>query len=232
MPHPHAVLATMLTGGLACGCWSADASTPSATPTTDSPTSIAVDSLTLRNGQQLVGIYHEDTHRLQLLSEKTGKTLGEMEIEPDQITEHHAVTLVVHPEKPSTLGSHADWIQSFAIAQKSAKATGRPILIDFTGSDWCPWCMKLHQEVFETETFKTWAAKNVILMLADFPRNHPQLKALSDQNRHLQEVYAISGYPTVLLLSASGAVLARTGYQPGGAKAWLDNFRRSSTSVP
>ena len=63
------------------------------------------------------------------------------------------------------------WETDFAKASAKAKAEGKHILIDFSGSDWCGWCIKLDKEVFSKKAFKSYAKENLILVLADFPRD-------------------------------------------------------------
>ena len=119
--------------------------------------------------------------------------------------------------------SAGTWITDWEKAKKLSKATGRPILADFTGSDWCGWCIKLKKEVFETAEFKKWAAKSVILLELDFPRKTSLPDDLTKQNAKLQQQYQIRGYPTILFLDANEKVLARSGYVKGGPEAWIQD---------
>ncbi|MBL8843139.1 MAG: thioredoxin family protein [Planctomycetes bacterium] len=119
----------------------------------------------------------------------------------------------------ATLGD--EWLTDFAAAKKQAKADGKVILADFTGSDWCGWCIKLHEEVFSTKEFAAWATKNVVLLEVDFPQNKPQSDELKKQNKALQATYKIEGYPTIVFLDGDGKEVGRSGYAPGGPKAWI-----------
>ena len=101
------------------------------------------------------------------------------------------------------------WFTSLSEAQAEAQQSGKPILADFTGSDWCPWCVKLRKEVFETRQFKIWAAKSVVLLEVDFPRKKPQDAATKKANSDLAAKYKIEGFPTVLFLTADGKVLGK-----------------------
>jgi thioredoxin-related protein len=112
-------------------------------------------------------------------------------------------------------GAASGWPTSFAEANKQAKASGKIILANFTGSDWCGWCMKLKAEVFDTPEFKEWAAKNVILLELDFPTSKSQDAATKEQNRELQEKYAVEGFPSILFLKSNGDVIGKTGYMAG-----------------
>lgn len=114
----------------------------------------------------------------------------------------------------------AKWYTSYAEAAKVAKKTGKPILADFTGSDWCGWCKRLKAEVFSKQAFQDWAAKNVILLELDFPQQKAQTASLKKQNADLARKYGVQGYPTILFLKADGTKLGESGYLPGGAPAW------------
>lgn len=120
----------------------------------------------------------------------------------------------------ATARAEGDWLTSWDEAARQSKKSSKPILIDFTGSDWCGWCKKLKAEVFSTPAFQTWAAKNVILLELDFPRSTPISASLKQQNQKLAEKYKVRGFPTILFLKGDGSVLGQSGYMPGGPSAW------------
>ncbi len=110
-------------------------------------------------------------------------------------------------------GPGEGWTEDYAAALAEAKKTNRPILLDFTGSDWCGWCIKLHNNVFVTDEFKSWAADNVVLVAVDFPKNRELSAETKQQNETLRAKYGIRGYPTIVILDPSGEKeLGRTGY--------------------
>jgi thiol-disulfide isomerase/thioredoxin len=117
----------------------------------------------------------------------------------------------------------AEWLTDYSKAINLAADQNKLILADFTGSDWCHWCKVLDEEVFSTNEFKNWAAKNVILLEVDFPNNKKQSDALKKQNKDLAKKYNIGGYPTILFLNAAGEKVGRSGYMEGGAKNWIRN---------
>ncbi len=126
----------------------------------------------------------------------------------------------------SALGSQytsvSNWHESMLLAQRESAETGKPILADFTGSDWCHWCVKLKQDVFETEVFQNWAAENVVLLELDYPKQGTQSPEIKRQNAELAERYQIQSYPTVLLLDANGQVLGKMGYQKN-PQDWIES---------
>ncbi len=109
------------------------------------------------------------------------------------------------------------WVQDFAAAKARAKAEKKDLLVDFTGSDWCGWCIKLDNEVFSKESFQSEAPKHFVLVKLDYPRDQSILSEETiKQNAELQSTYSIQGFPTVLLMTHDGLVYGQTGYQAGG----------------
>lgn len=139
---------------------------------------------------------------------------------PSPLLAASAITLTLVAAAASPAAAETTWHTRYEDAVAAARESGKPILADFTGSDWCGWCMKLEAEVFETEAFAAWAGEHVVLLELDFPRRKPQSEALQRQNRGLAERFGIRGFPTILFLDADGHELGRSGYKPGGAEAW------------
>ncbi len=121
---------------------------------------------------------------------------------------------------PAARGEDELWQTDFEAAKAKAKAEKKLLLVDFTGSDWCIWCKRLHGEVFDKDEFKTEAPKHFILVELDFPRSKELPEDLKAQNDKLAKEYKIRGYPTILLLDPEGQLVAQTGYQPGGPEKY------------
>ena len=83
-----------------------------------------------------------------------------------------------------------------------SERTGKPIMANFTGSDWCTWCHRLRASVFDTEEFKTWAAENVVLYEVDFPNRSAVPEKIKQENAHLQQQLQVRGFPTVWIIDA------------------------------
>lgn len=113
------------------------------------------------------------------------------------------------------------WLTDAPAAFARAAKENKPVLMDFTGSDWCGWCQRLDKEVFSTVAFATYAKKNLILLKVDFPRSLKQTDSEKQQNQALGAKYRIEGYPTLVLVRADGTERGRLGYQPGGPDPWL-----------
>lgn len=117
------------------------------------------------------------------------------------------------------------WIDNFEQAQKEAEAFKQPIFAFFTGSDWCGWCVRLKKEALDTKEFEKFAADNLILFEADFPRAKKISDKVKKQNDELASKYGVRGYPTVFLLDAEGKQLGRTGHKVGGAEAYVKHLK-------
>ncbi|MCI9845162.1 thioredoxin family protein [Flavobacterium pectinovorum] len=133
-------------------------------------------------------------------------------------------SLVVEAQE---LNWHTDMKQAVKISNKEKK----PLMILFTGSTWCGWCIRLQNEVLKTPEFKKWAKENVVLVELDYPRGAvqtPQNPEIVNQNAELQQAFGVRGYPTVHFATAEskdGKVnfngLGNTGYVAGGPTSWL-----------
>ena len=122
--------------------------------------------------------------------------------------------------------TEAVWFTDYQAALKKAAAEQKPLLLDFTGSDWCGWCMKLDKEVFSQAEFTAYAAKNLILVKVDFPRLKQQSEVEKKQNSLLSKKYKIPGFPTIVVLDEHGAQLGELGYAQGGPKPWITELEK------
>ncbi|MEI7651853.1 MAG: thioredoxin family protein [Verrucomicrobiota bacterium] len=117
------------------------------------------------------------------------------------------------------------WLTDLEEAKKAAAKEKKAILVDFTGSDWCGYCIMLHKEVFDKPEFEKFA-KDYILVELDFPHSKPLSAAKKAKNAEAQAKFDVHGFPTVIILSATGEELGRqTGYTPkSGPKVYLDKI--------
>jgi protein disulfide-isomerase len=117
------------------------------------------------------------------------------------------------------------WLTDFEQAKLVAKSHKVPILIDFTGSDWCIWCKRLSSEVFEQKVFADYAKKNLVLLKIDFPKSISQSDTQKKLNNALAKQYNIDSFPTIVLTDFSGKEINRTGYQDGGALKYVNHLK-------
>jgi len=114
------------------------------------------------------------------------------------------------------------WHESFDVAADQARKEGKLVLADFTGSDWCGWCIKLKKDVFSKPEFQAWARENVVLLELDYPKSSIQSQQIKEQNKMLKTRYGINSYPTVLLLDPNGDVRGKMAYSRGDTPAsWI-----------
>jgi thioredoxin-related protein len=128
------------------------------------------------------------------------------------------------------------WLDDYKKAQQEAKASNKLLLLDFTGSDWCGFCIQLDKEVFSQPNFKEYASKNLVLLELDFPRPggsrwKAQAAEVKKQNQELAQQYQVQGFPTLVVLNGDGQKLWQfDGYFPGGTEALiaeLEKLRKS-----
>ena len=107
------------------------------------------------------------------------------------------------------LAAKPGWIENFDEAQKLALSQKKHVLVDFTGSDWCGYCIRLDRDVFAKPDFKEFGEKNLILLEVDFPKGKPQPPELVKQNESLGRKFRVEGYPTLVLLNPEGKEVKR-----------------------
>lgn len=130
-----------------------------------------------------------------------------------------------------------DWNTNLVTAVDKAIADEKPLLMFFTGSDWCGWCKRLQAEAFVKPEFEKWANENVVLMELDFPRRTPQEQAIKEQNMNILRMFGVRGYPTIWFVNPTKngseinfGKIGSTGYVRGGAQAWIAEADRILTS--
>ncbi len=112
-------------------------------------------------------------------------------------------------------------------AKKEAKESHKRILIVFEGSDWCAPCMKLEKEILSTQTFKSLASKEFIILKADFPRSrkNKQSKEIQAQNKVLAEKYNTKGYfPYIAVLNSNAQLIGSKGYKKTSPKEYFNEL--------
>jgi protein disulfide-isomerase len=132
--------------------------------------------------------------------------------------------------------AEARWLFDFAEAQALAKKQDKLVLINFTGSDWCGWCMKLKKEVFVTPEFNDYARSNLVLVEIDQPRSKPFSLEQLALNTQIQEKYRAEGFPTLIALNSSGQEVWRLGgyaaLPPADWGKMFDNLKKGVTTPP
>src|SRR5262249_31161143 len=123
---------------------------------------------------------------------------------------------------PVCARGESGWITDYQKAQAEAKANHKFVLLDFTGSDWCGFCIQLDRAILSKPEFKDYASKNLVLVEIDFPRSKPQTVETRKQNAQLAERYQIEAFPTLVVLNGEGKTVWRyEGLYMGDVAAFL-----------
>ncbi|WP_456379139.1 thioredoxin family protein [Lutibacter sp.] len=125
-----------------------------------------------------------------------------------------SLSIGVNAQDSINVSHTVNWQNDFNKAKSTAKLEEKPLLIFFTGSDWCSPCKMLVADFFESEKFNEFAKKEFILYEADFPRNKDLVTDLQiEANNKLKIKYKVNSYPTVIIVDPNGKILAkRKGY--------------------
>jgi thioredoxin-related protein len=132
-----------------------------------------------------------------------------------------AVLLMTTPAR-----AEVSWLTDYEKAKQQAKGSHKLLLLDFTGSDWCGWCIRLHREVFSKPEFQDYAKKNLVLVEVDFPRAKEQTQNVRLQNQNLAQQYNIEGFPTIVVLNEEGKQVGILGYMQGGAAVFISELEK------
>ncbi len=127
--------------------------------------------------------------------------------------------------KPYAAKVSAIWISNLEDAIKTAAEENKTVLVDFTGSDWCGWCVRLKDEVFSKPEFIEYSKNSLVLVELDFPQSIRQSEETKKYNRKLLDKYGVQGFPTILIINKEGNEIGRTGYQQGGAAAYVEHLK-------
>jgi len=123
--------------------------------------------------------------------------------------------------------AESDWLHDWTKAQEEAKANHKLLFLNFTGSDWCGWCIKLDKDIFSQPKFKDFAHDNLVLVELDFPRRKSQPTEERKQNMQLAQQYEVLGFPTIVVLNSNGQkVWEFNGYFPGGPEAFIAQLQK------
>ena len=130
------------------------------------------------------------------------------------------------PAATQQVASQIRWYTNYSEAAALAQKENKPLVLFFTGSDWCGWCKKLHKEVFASPEFAKEVGNSFVFVELDFPMNQQLAPQEAQQNAALKQKYGVTGYPSVIVLSSNQDFIAETGYRPGGGKAYADYLKQ------
>lgn len=130
----------------------------------------------------------------------------------------------------------ATWLHNYDVAKAKAQALDKHILVSFSGTDWCIWCVRLDKEVFDQDLFKQEAPKDFVLVKFDFLQRTPQDPKIKQHNQAMEREFAKYGFrgqfPTVFLADSQGIPYAQTSYQPGGPAPFVEMLKETKKNKP
>lgn len=122
--------------------------------------------------------------------------------------------------------NHINWLTNYDEAVSLSKSNSKPIVLFFTGSDWCGWCSKLEKEALDTPEFAQIAGTRFVFVKLDFPLNTTLPPHLAVQNKDLQKKYNVKGFPALIILDHQQNQIGSTGYRPGGGKMYAEHLSK------
>jgi protein disulfide-isomerase len=125
-----------------------------------------------------------------------------------------------------SMSAKPGWLEDYEKGKELGKKDNKLVLVEFTGSDWCGWCIKLDKEILSKTEFKEFAKKNLVLVELDFPKNKSQSTKTKETNKALREKYGVRGYPTIIVLNSEGKKVGELGYVEGGPEAFIAEVKK------
>ena len=142
-----------------------------------------------------------------------------------------ALCLVIACAAGRLIAAESQWLTSLSEAQALSKKENKPVFVDFTGSDWCPGCIRMEKDVLSKQQFLDYAKTNLILVQLDYSLDKPQTRELRKTNEAIATIFKVDGFPTFILLKPDGAVAWRQdGYLGGGPTAIIAALDKAKKS--
>ncbi len=166
--------------------------------------------------------FHYDEAKARAIEQKQAQANNQYRAQAVRAGTAHPADESIDASSTAPTPASVSWLTDLPAALDQARSEKKLVLLDFTGSDWCSWCMKLDHDVLGTPEFAAYAQSKLVLVKVDFPHSTPQSADLKQANEELGRRFHVNGYPTCILVDASGNELGRqTGYLEGGPAAFL-----------
>lgn len=120
------------------------------------------------------------------------------------------------------------WLVDYPRAQRIARALNRPMILNFTGSDWCKYCHILADEVYKTQEFKDFARKNLVLVELDYPKRKQLPYSLAQQNKVISDAFGINSFPLEVIMLNTNIPVASFGYTGAKPAEIIDLIKKAT----
>lgn len=127
------------------------------------------------------------------------------------------------PSLNSAAAGKINWLQTYSDAVAQSQSASKPIVILFTGTGWCPACMKLEREVISSPEFAQAVGDKFVFLKADFP-NYSESAVSASPFKPLMDRYHVEAFPTLVVINANGQLLYTVNYRDGGPRAYAQEL--------
>ena len=119
------------------------------------------------------------------------------------------------------------WTEDVAAALRQAQRERKDVLMLFTGSDWCPPCIRLEKEILSQSEFLNEITRDFVLVKLDFPRNSPQAESITEQNQEWSRQFGVNAFPTLFLLDYQAKPFAIAGFSDDSVANYVKMLQTS-----
>jgi len=130
----------------------------------------------------------------------------------------------------SYAANQVNWLRSYSEAVALSQSTTKPIAILFTGTGWCPACMKLEREVVTRPEFAQAVGQRFVFLKAEFP-DYSESAVMASPYKPLLDRYGVNQFPTIVVINANGQQLFTVDYKPGGAQAYAQELLQKLNQI-
>jgi thiol:disulfide interchange protein len=116
-----------------------------------------------------------------------------------------------------------NWLRSYSEAVALSQSTSKPIAILFTGTGWCPACMRLERLVLTHPEFAQAVGQKFVFLKAEFP-DYSESAVMASPYKPLLDRYGINQFPTIVVVNANGQQLYTVNYREGGPQVYAQEL--------
>lgn len=124
---------------------------------------------------------------------------------------------------PTVSSNQINWLRTYSEAVALSQSTSKPIAILFTGTGWCPACMKLERAVLNHPEFAQAVAQKFVFLKAEFP-DYSESAVMASPYKPLLDRYGVNAFPTIIVVNANGQMLFTVNYREGGPQIYAQEL--------